>query len=598
MAALRLEDLIQAQNKLAQKEQQAPERMSMDDLKQMSKELSDDKTPKTTKSILKKSLQDKTGDGLNSNVIKLTKVISDSVKAKGSVVGSQVADRVVKESKDVEKARIEAASKEGAGKAQIGGVGFLKEEFKKLGSLKGWFDLGEGKSKGMLGQALRRKQDQNQYVKDQMAANPNMKNLAQFGGDEGKVRDYWKGKRKEQQEVFRKQAENEKVISGLQKRGYSEKEIERGGFIKTRRELDDQRAEVDARYKKQRDAARLDEKPIKISSGKEQSNVVSIDRKAKSKAKTDEANPLSVATGSSETEAENLRLMASQTQAIVQIEENTRSLRGVNLAALGGTAAVVASETGGGLGGMLGTGGVLKGITGGISRAAGGLTKGAGGLIKGIGGKALGAIGGAAMGAYDAYTGYSNAAAQQEAGLITADQADVKKTAAISGGVGGAGGAMAGAAAGAALGSVVPVVGTAIGGIVGGALGYYGGSEVGKTAGEYGAKAYKGIKGMFGGDANRVVPVSTTGVAEAANAMTPKVMVSAVAPAPMAADAVYNKSSENAAAGKAAQAAQQAPIIVNSPTTVSNTQNQAVRSPTRNTDSSYQNYQRSKYAMA
>ena len=166
----------------------------------------------------------------------------------------------------------------------------------------------------------------------------------------------------------------------------------------------------------------------------------------------------------------------------------------------------------GGSGGS-GEGGLLENVTdlissgastvgGGATRAGSLLGKAAGFIGKNAG--KLGAIGGVAMGAYDAYSGWNNANEQQQAGLITEDEADIKKTSAVTGGVGGAAGAWGGAATGAAIGSVVPVVGTAIGGLVGGTLGYMGGSALGEKVGEYGSSAYKGVKNWVGGAADRV----------------------------------------------------------------------------------------------
>lgn len=86
--------------------------------------------------------------------------------------------------------------------------------------------------------------------------------------------------------------------------------------------------------------------------------------------------------------------------------------------------------------------------------------------------------------AYEGYSGYQAASAQEKAGQITAAEASKKKGEAVGGAVGGGvGGIAGGAAMGAMVGSVVPVVGTAIGGIIGGALGYYLGDKLGTAIG-------------------------------------------------------------------------------------------------------------------
>jgi hypothetical protein len=164
--------------------------------------------------------------------------------------------------------------------------------------------------------------------------------------------------------------------------------------------------------------------------------------------------------------------------------------------------AIKAGGTGGGEGGsLLDTAADLMGKGKGKLAKAGPMLGKAAGFLGRHAGK-IGAIGGVAMGAYDAYTGWGDANEQLAAGKITEDQANVKKAEAVGGGTGGAAGALGGAAAGAAIGSVVPVVGTAIGGLVGGALGYWGGSEIGKKAGGALTEGYQGAKKWlgFGGD--------------------------------------------------------------------------------------------------
>lgn len=82
------------------------------------------------------------------------------------------------------------------------------------------------------------------------------------------------------------------------------------------------------------------------------------------------------------------------------------------------------------------------------------------------------------------YSDLSDIEDQQTAGTITAEEAKTAKGGAVGSAGGGLAGGLAGAAAGAAVGSIVPVVGTIIGGLVGGAIGAFGGSSLGKMAGE------------------------------------------------------------------------------------------------------------------
>lgn len=159
-------------------------------------------------------------------------------------------------------------------------------------------------------------------------------------------------------------------------------------------------------------------------------------------------------------------------------------------------------------GGAGGSGGGLLDAAADLAGGMGRKARGIGGRMATVGSKAagflarngakLGAVGGIAMGAYDAYTGWGEANDQYEAGEITKNEADIKKGEAVGGGAGGALGAWGGAAAGAAIGSVVPVVGTAIGAVAGGALGYLGGTAIGKKAGGALVSGYKGVKNWLG----------------------------------------------------------------------------------------------------
>jgi hypothetical protein len=202
-----------------------------------------------------------------------------------------------------------------------------------------------------------------------------------------------------------------------------------------------------------------------------------------------------------------------------------------------------ALKAGGGEGGgsMLDTASDLLGKgKGKLGKAGSMLGKTAGFLGKHAG--KIGAIGGIAMGAYDAYTGWGDANEQLAAGKITEDQANVKKSEAVGGGVGGAAGAWGGAAAGAAIGSVVPVVGTAIGGLVGGALGYMGGSAIGSKAGGAITEGYQGAKKWLGFGEQEIDPATgkpkESGLSKFAGGA--KDMFMKYTPAGMAASALMN----------------------------------------------------------
>lgn len=127
------------------------------------------------------------------------------------------------------------------------------------------------------------------------------------------------------------------------------------------------------------------------------------------------------------------------------------------------------------------SGRILLGGTTGAGRA------GIGGALNSVAGSTLTRIGAplaVAAGAYEGYTGYTDAGKAVTAGEITSAEGTIRKSAAVSGAAGGTGGALAGAAIGASIGSAIPLVGTAIGGLLGGAIGYFAGSSAGKALGE------------------------------------------------------------------------------------------------------------------
>ena len=67
-----------------------------------------------------------------------------------------------------------------------------------------------------------------------------------------------------------------------------------------------------------------------------------------------------------------------------------------------------------------------------------------------------------------------------------------------------------------------------------------------------------------------------------------------VTPTPVVGEMIYNQSEANATAAVPSQAPA-APVVINAPTNVQQTSNYGAKSPPRNTDSSYQQYNRSKY---
>ena len=141
--------------------------------------------------------------------------------------------------------------------------------------------------------------------------------------------------------------------------------------------------------------------------------------------------------------------------------------------------------------------GAMRLFTGGAGGAAAAAAAGGGGLAGMLGGKG-GILATAGLAAWDIYATESNDA-------LTRAQKNTQHTANAGGLAAAIAGMKLGAMGGAAVGSVVPGLGTAVGGIagglVGGAMGWWGGSSLGRMAGE---KMW-GPSGQAVADAQKVV---------------------------------------------------------------------------------------------
>jgi len=466
---------------------------------------------------LVRSMVDKTGDGLNSNVIKLSqhitklnKSIETSAKAyaKMSVqqVGDVTANAMGKRQFNTLKPRVES----------------FKENVKDFFSMRGFLDktgIVKRGSGGIVSEYLDRGEAKKKYIDQRMKTKGTT-----FGSKETFAKQF-----DEQQRIQSDISKNEKQIKELRDSGATDIGLKRGGYLKKREDLAADYAKVtpDARPEG------FDPKTGKIKVSKDDTtgddtkgNVIPFKKTSAS------------AAGGEEAMLEQNKMVSEQTSLLIQIEENTRGGGGGGKPKAG-PATPEAGGGGMGLMDMLGMGGVGGKVLGGVKAAGSFLGKGASFLGKGALGAAkfigknplLMAGTAVAAGAYTGYKGYQAAGEKQDAenaktdadlaaGKITKEQADTQKlqtgeTATVdksksvgkgSGmAVGGAAGALKGAALGAALGSVVPVVGTAIGGLLGGAIGGIGGSYLGGKAGDYlgektgqvinyAPKAYKSVK--------------------------------------------------------------------------------------------------------
>ena len=454
--------------------------------------------------LLTNSIVSKTGDGLNSNVIKLSdhvkklnKSFNDSIKANARMSTQQVGD----------------VTANAMGKRQFNTLrprveGF-KENVKDFFTMRGFLDktgIAKRGSGGLVSEYLDRGESKKKYVDQRMKTKGTT-----FGSKETFEKQF-----DDQQRIQSEINKNEKQIKELQASGATDVGLKRGGFFKKREDLAANYAKVtpDARPEG------FDPKTgtMKVSKDDTTGSVIPFKKSS------------AEAVGGEEAMLEQNKMVSEQTSLLIQIEENTRGLGGGGDKPTSPTPN--SSGSGMGLMDMLGMGGIGKKVLGGVKAAGSFLGKGALSAAKFIGKNPLLMAGTAvAAGAYTGYKGYQAAGDKQDAanaqtdadlaaGKITKEQAAAQKlqtgeTATVgksksvgkgSGmAVGGAAGALKGAAIGATLGSVVPVVGTAIGGLLGGAIGGIGGSYLGGKAGDYlgektgqvinyAPKAYKSVK--------------------------------------------------------------------------------------------------------
>lgn len=471
-----------------------------------------------------KKLNEKSGDNLNSNVIKLTNALKSSTlgdSGKGINLNNVIpfpsinADRNERDPLD-SKSIVDEVS----GRRRYNEVQNVKDDLKDLFSLRGFLDkmhIAPRGESGLLSDFMDKRENRKNWVESRMRVSDDPE-LKQFGGDKGKIKEYlseqFNKKVETEESIFR----NVEDIKEQRKRGMSDEQISRMGLFEREKELTTQLAKIDPSLRKQDNQEQVANKK-QTTNEEQKSNVIPL-------TKQPQVNSNIPTLPNEESTLEQNRMIAEQTGLLKKIEENTSVLKSMKGMA-GPVAGAAAAEGGGSLLDMIPT----KGLAKGIKNIGKGLIKGAktvGRFALRNAGK-LGAIGAVGAGLYEGYEGWSAASekeenalaeidARVEAGEITPEEAEALKkqvgetatvekgAAAGKGGgmaLGGAVGALKGAAIGATIGSAVPIVGTVIGGAIGATVGAIGGSWLGGKAGEWvGEKAGQAtnwVKGFFGG---------------------------------------------------------------------------------------------------
>jgi hypothetical protein len=444
-----------------------------------------------------KSLNEKTGDGLNSNVIKLFKEMEK--------VGKVVTSRSMN-SEEAAKVTAQVGERRQFNTLKPRVENF-KEGFKDFFTMRGFLDktgiVSRG-SGGLVSEYLDRGEAKKKYVDQRMKTKGTT-----FGSAETFAKQF-----DEQQRIQGDISKNEKEIKRLRDNGATDIGLKRSGLLDKRTQLATDMAKVDPSVRPEGFDARTGKIKVKPENATEQ--------KVKASADIIPFPGGAGAGGSEEAMLEQNRMVAEQTGLLNKIEENTRALKGAGASQ---KPAEAAAEAGGfGVMDLLGGAGRLGGIAKSAGRGLMSGAKTAGSFLMKRAGP-LAAVAAVGTGAYQAYQGYQSAGDKEQAALenidakvasgeITEEQAKglrvesretatVDKSKAVGGGtgtaVGGVAGALKGAALGAAVGSAVPIVGTVIGGAIGAGLGAVGGSFLGGKAGEFIGEKFGRAKNFFFG---------------------------------------------------------------------------------------------------
>jgi hypothetical protein len=430
---------------------------------------------------------------VNNNVAKLAQAIKGAVA--GEVVAAPEGMQAVP-AKKVAQATAEVDTSRTKGPL---------EGFKQLGSLKGWFDV-SGPSRGMLDDIIRRRIAKTEYTGTQQDTTGASKELAE--------------KRYAYTDKLKKQAEDIKSrIEVYKGQGLSEEQIQKTDAYKQLQTVQGKIAVADPLVR-ERVAGTL---AAAAGATKETFQAPLI---ATREAKMD------LLGGTEEQQMEQQRMWQEELNLLVKIEENTRVFATVaeKLDKIGAKLGEAGAGGGGdGIDILMPPGGGKGGKPTPKPKAGGRFGR----LMKGVrGAPGIGTALAVGAGAYEAYSGWTEASSEEEqklkqierleaSGQITPEQAaaakqevvdvtDVKQAEAVGGGVGTAAGAVLGMKAGATLGTFVGgPVGTVVGGAIGGVVGAVAGSSVGQDIARWGAKGWQATRDFFGGK-KKELPVKAT----------------------------------------------------------------------------------------
>jgi hypothetical protein len=267
-----------------------------------------DKLAKDSVEVEKKNLS--ATEILNMTLKNLTSTIKEQIKSQGGVQGA-VGDKADK-----------VKSYKGAG----GAVKERVDDFKKLFTLRGFLDKTGIVKKGSTGfisgiadAALEKREARQEYVKDRLNVDKNY--VKGIGGGEAKASKTFANQFDKGNDALIKVQENNKAMAGLSDRGFNESQVKRSTEAGNQAGLEANLAKADSRFREGVARTPSGQPQVeKAPSGSNSDNVIPLFKKADK----EESGGVSDAMSTSEEEMENARLMALQTDTLIQIEENTR----------------------------------------------------------------------------------------------------------------------------------------------------------------------------------------------------------------------------------------------------------------------------------
>ena len=297
---------------------------------------------------------------LNSSLKNLTFTIKEQIKSQGGVQGA-IGDKADK-----------VKSYKGAGGAVKERVDSVKDFF----TLRGFLDKtgivkkgSTGMLSGIADAALEKREAKQQYVKDRLNVDKNY--VKGIGGGEAKASKTFANQFDKGNDALIKVQENNKAMAGLSERGFSESQVKRSTQAGNQAGLEADLAQKDSRFRDGIARTASGQPKVEKASSSRNDNVIPLFKKEGKEEKS--SSGVSDAMSTSEEEMENARLMALQTDTLIQIEENTR------LAAGGGA-------KDGGEDKKKESAGVLGKMMGGATKWIGGLIDSLMGVLASVGG--------------------------------------------------------------------------------------------------------------------------------------------------------------------------------------------------------------------